>query len=149
MTQRLRQALLTLCVGLLLLGISASLFTQEVDTTVTVPHRLLYLARDFRFGRNRLYNECFLLPFYRGQSLGYRLFSEAPSTQSRPEWLVMQNTQVPYVQLLNPVRNSVTRHIAFDTKRGSVYQWRLPLGLVLGAGPGVLVEAATSYNGRN
>lgn len=149
MTQRLRQILLALCLVLSLLGTSASLSAQEADTTATAPHRLLYLAHDFRFGWNRLYNEYLSPLYYRGQSLGYRLSSESPLTQSHPEWLVMQSTQISYAQLLNPARNSATRHLAFDTKWSFVHQWRLPFGLVLGVGPGVLVEGATSYNGRN
>ena len=126
MTQRLRQILLALCLGLSLMGTSLSLSAQEADTTASAPHRLLYLSHDFRFGWNKLYNEYLSPLYYRGQSLSYRLSSEAPLTQSHPEWLVMQSTQLAYAQLLNPARNSATRHLAFDTKWSFVHQWRLP-----------------------
>ena len=155
MRQRLRQILLALCVGLSLMGTSRSLSAQEADTTATTtttattPYRLLYLSHEFRFGWNKLYNEYLSPLYYRGQSLGYRFSSEAPLTQSHPEWLVLQSTQLAYAQLLNPARTGATRHLAFDTKWSFVHQWRLPFGMVVGVGPGVLVEGATSYNGRN
>ena len=110
---------------------------------------MLYLSHEFRFGWNKLYNEYLSPLYYRGQSLGYRFSSEAPLTQSHPEWLVLQSTQLAYAQLLNPARTGATRHLAFDTKWSFVHQWRLPFGMVVGVGPGVLVEGATSYNGRN
>ncbi|WP_299369137.1 DUF3316 domain-containing protein [uncultured Porphyromonas sp.] len=149
MRQRLRQILLALCVGLSLMGTSHSLSAQEADTTAATPYRLLYLSHEFRFGWNKLYNEYLSPLYYRGQSLGYRFSSEAPLTQSHPEWLVLQSTQLAYAQLLNPARTGATRHLAFDTKWSFVHQWRLPFGMVVGVGPGVLVEGATSYNGRN
>ena len=144
MPQRLRQILLALCLGLSLLGTSASLSAQEADTTVATPYRLLYLSHEFRFGWNTLYNEYLSPLYYRGQSLGYRFSSEAPITQSHPEWLVLQSTQLAYAQLLNPARTGATRHLAFDTKWSFIHQWRQPFGMVGGGGPGVLVEGGPS-----
>lgn len=123
--------------------------TRDTVSTTTLPYRLLYLSHDLRLGWSTLYNE-YLSPLrYKGYALSYRLSSEAPLTQSHPEWLVMQRSQLSFGLLLNPARNAATRHLTFDTQWSFIHQWQLPFGLTLAVGPGILIEGATSYNARN
>jgi hypothetical protein len=132
------------------LAAGISMASSATDTIADVqPYKLHYLSHDITLGWNTLYNEYLSPLYYRGNMLSYRFSMEIPITQSHPEWLVMQQTNVGYGLFLNPARTGATRHIAFRTLWGFVHQWQLPWGIVIGAGPGAIIEGATSYNSRN